>query len=324
MHNNLFIVRSPLQIINALEAIEYFSLKNNILVIVYNNTNNTNEQMDKISSLYEWKEIIYVNKEKKKSKFYEYIGLIKKLREKPYNYVFFSNYGSVQRIILANLKINELYFIDDGVETLNRYDEIFVKNKINKFRLKLARFWIFGLKTKIKNTINFFTYFDLEAFGDSLVIKNNLEYFHKEYFTNMKEDNITYILGQPLIESKLVSENDYLKYIDFLIKKNKKVVYIPHRAEKISNSLASYENDNFEIRYINMPIELYFLEKKIYPYAIISFLTTAFFTLDKLYNKTKLSYVYIPKENILQKHKDVENVYNTISNLNIEKIEFNG
>lgn len=44
--NNLFIARSPLQIINALEAIEYFNLNNNILVIVYNYIENNNNQMN--------------------------------------------------------------------------------------------------------------------------------------------------------------------------------------------------------------------------------------------------------------------------------------
>lgn len=319
--DNLYIVRSPLQIINCLEAIEYFNLENNILVLIYNNTDNTNSQMEKIASMYSWKEVIRVNQEKKKSKMLDYVKLIKQLKKKAYNYVFFSNYGSVQRIILSNLNMQNLYFVDDGVETLNRYQEIFVKDGINKFRLKLARFWLFRLKTSIKNKINFFTYFDLEPFDGSEVIKNDLDNFQNKYLKDMEHDNNIYILGQPLVKSGLLKTEHYFEYIDLLVNKyNQKIVYIPHRTEVISDRLKSYENENFEIRDINMPVELYFLENGIYPNHIISFLTTAFFTLKKLYHDTKLSYIYIPRNRILERHEDVENVYRSIEVLDIEKL----
>ena len=227
MLKNLFIVRSPLQIINSLEAIEYFDLDNNILIIIYNNTDNTNYQMKKLSKLYEWKRIIELNEEKKKSKILEYYKLIKELKKASYNYVFFSNFGSVQRIILSNLKIKNLFFLDDGVETLNRYKDVFVENKINKFRLKLARFWLFGLKTKIKNPINLFTYFDLQPFRDSKVIKNNLDFFQKKYLNHTNHTDEIYLLGQPLVSTNLLKENDYFFYLDEVIQQSScKIIYI--------------------------------------------------------------------------------------------------
>jgi len=322
--DNLFIIRSPLQLINALEAIEYFKLKNNILVLIYNNTDNTNIQMDKIAAYYSWKKIIVVNQEQKKSKMLDYVKLIKKIKSTPYNYVFFSNFGSVQRIILANLKIKNLFFIDDGVETVNRYKNVFVKGGINKFRLKLARFWLFGLKTKIKNNINLFTYFDLKPFRDSKIIQNNLENFQKKYLNNSLKDNFTYLLGQPLVSTNLLTKNDYFLYIDKIVSlADKKIIYIPHRTEVISDRLKLYESNIFEIKNINMPVEMYFLENNIYPLHVVSFMTTAFFTLKKLFSKTKFSYVYIPSSKILERHDDVESAYKFIEELNLNKIEVN-
>ncbi len=320
--DNLFIIRSPLQLINSLEAIEYFKLKNNILVLIYNNTDNTNIQMDKMANYYSWKKIITVNKEQKKSKMLDYVKLIKKLKITSYNYVFFSNFGSVQRIILANLKIKNLFFVDDGVETINRYEEIFVKNKINKFRVKLARFWLFGLKTKIKNTINLFTYFDLKPFRGSKVIQNNLEHFQKKYLKESLKDNYVYLLGQPLVSTNLLSVKDYFLYIDKILSSvNEKIIYIPHRTEVISERLKLYESELFEIKNLNMPVEMYFLENKIYPLHVVSFMTTAFFTLKKLFSKTKFSYVYIPRSKILERHDDVEGAYRFIEELELNKIE---
>ena len=70
-----------------------------------------------------------------------------------------------------------------------------------------------------------------------------------------------------------------------------------------------------------MPIELYFLEKNIYPKHIISFMTTAFFSLKKLYNNTDFSYIYIPSSKILERQTDVEGAYAFIEKLNITKID---
>jgi len=320
--NNLFIVRSPLQIINSLEAIEFFNLKKNILVIIYNDTDNTNIQMDNLIALYKWKKIIRVNEKKKKSKYFEYISFTYQLKKETYNYLFFSNLGSIHKLLLANIKRNHTYYIDDGVETITRYNNIFLPNKLNEIKFRQLRFLFAGLKISIKDDIHFFTYFDLKEFITSKIIQNNLTHFQKKYLSTTKEDSSLYLLGQPLVSKKFLSKDDYFLYLDLIVKLfDKKIIYIPHRSEIISERLQSYVSDRFEIKNINMPIELYFLEKKIYPSTIVSFMTTAFFTLQKLYNKTNFSYVYIPSSKLLKKHKDVEGAYQFIETLNIQKLE---
>jgi len=319
--DNLFIVRSPLQIINALEAIEYFKLENNILIIIYNNIDNTNIQMDKLISLYQWKEIIYVNEKKKRSKYFEYISFVYKLKKKRYNYLFFSNLGSIHKLILANVKREHTYYIDDGVETLIRYKNIFLPNKLNQHSFRQLRFLIAGLKIFIEEPIHFFTYFNLKSFRESKIINNSLEHFQKKYLSEFIEDDKVYILGQPLVSVGLLKEEDYFFYLEAIIKlTDKKIVYIPHRTEIISKRLQNFEDESFEILNIGMPIELYFLEQKIYPQHIISFITTAFFTLMKLYPKTHMQYVYIPSSKILRNRQDIENTYESIKELGIEKL----
>ena len=318
---NLFIVRSPLQIINALEAIEYFNLEKNVLVIIYNNTDNTNTQMDNLIALYKWQEVIYVNEKKKRSKYLEYIAFVYKLKKQSYNYLFFSNLGSIHKLLLANLQREHTYYIDDGVETLTRYKNVFVPNKLNEFKLRQLRFIFAGLKIFIKDDINFFTYFDLQDFRNSKIIRNDLKHFKQKYLGDMQKDDVTYILGQPLVKVGLLKERDYFAYLDMIVKNTtKKVVYIPHRNENISQKLQSYQSEMFEIRDINMPIELYFLEYKMYPKHIVSFMTTAFFTLQKLYSQIEFSYVYIPSKKILQRQNDVKIAYEFIEKLDIKKL----
>ncbi len=321
--DNLFIIRSPLQLINSLEAIEYFNLQNNILVLIYNNTENTNKQMDTLISMYEWKEIIKINEKQKRSKYFEYIKFVKKLKLKSYNYLFFSNLGSIHKLLLANLKRQRTIYLDDGVETITRYNNIFIPNKLNKVKFRQLRFLPAGLKIKIEDSIDLFTYFDLEPFRSSKVIKNSLKNFQNKYLKDSSMDNNLYFLGQPLVKTNLLSEINYFEYLDYVISlnSNKKIIYIPHRTEIISDRLKLYVSDKFEIIDINMPIELYFLQNNLYPGHIISFMTTAFFTLQKLYSNSKFSYIYIPSEKILERKKDVAGAYIFIEKLNINKIK---
>lgn len=323
--NNLFIVRSPLQIINSIEAIDYFKLRNNILILIYNDTDNTNLQMDNLISLHKWKKIIKVNEKTKRSKYFEYISFTYKLKKEAYNYLFFSNLGSIHKLLLANIKRKHTYYIDDGVETITRYNNVFLPNKLNKIKFRQLRFLIAGLKVFIKDDIHFFTYFDLKPFRKSKIVQNNLTHFQKKYLTSVKEDTNIYLLGQPLVSQKFLSEEDYFLYLDLVTKNfDNKIIYIPHRTEIISKRLKSYISDTFEIRNINMPIELYFLENSIYPLNIVSFMTTAFFTLQKLYSKCNLSYIYIPNSKLKKSQNDIEGAYKRIETLNINKLEIKG
>jgi hypothetical protein len=320
--SNLFIVRSPLQLINSLEAIEYFQLTQNILVLIYNNTTNTNTQMDNLISLYKWKTIIKVNEKQKRSKYLEYIKFVKFLKQESYHYLFFSNLGSIHKLILANIKRKRTIYLDDGVETITRYNTIFKPQKLNQFKLRQIRFLLAGLKIKIDEKIDLFTYFDLKPLKNSQIIKNTLSNFQKKYLKESQKDENIYFIGQPLVKTNLLKEDDYFYYLEHILSiYSQKIIYIPHRTEIISKRLHSYISEKFEIRDINMPIELYFLQNAIYPNHIISFMTTAFFTLQKLYINTTLSYIYIPTNKILERQQDVAGAYKFINNLNIHKIE---
>lgn len=244
------------------------------------------------------------------------------MKKHTYNYLFFSNLGSIHKLLLANIPRQHSIYIDDGVETITRYNQVFLPNKLNKINLRQLRFVIAGLKIKITQPIDFFTYFDLKPFRNSKIIHNDLSHFRKKYLTNTFKQDEIFFLGQPLVKTHLVSADDYFYYIDKTIAAfpNKKIIYIPHRNENISDRLKSYESDKFAINILNLPVELYFLKNNIYPHHIISFLTTSLFTLKPLYPETLLNYIYISQEKILERHKDVEGVYDFIKSQKIPRL----
>jgi len=325
-NHNLFIVKTPLQIINSIEAIDHFKLQNDfntIIVIQSKETSDNDKQMQKIISLYKWDDTIYVTG---KLSYFTYISLIKQLQKQEYNYMFFARFGSIQRLIIANTTKKDLYYFDDGTETITMYNDFLLPNKVNKFnsrQLARVRFMLAGLKINITDTINLFTYFDLEPFQNTKVVNNNLSYFREKYLKVNTTDDTIYLLGQPLIEKKLLPEDIYINSIKNIINStSQNIIYIPHKGEDKNSKVLSLESTKFRILPINIPIELYFLENKIEPKHLISFFTTAFFTLKLFYPKTKFQAIYFNSNLILQKAKIIESHYKFIKDIGIEYIDY--
>ena len=324
MLHNLFIVKTPLQVINSIEAVHSFNLQNNILILV-ENKEKLYTQMKNLSDLIEWKEIIYFKTENGFKDMLNSISLLKKLNILKFNNIFFSRFGTIQRLLVANTIKNNVYYIDDGVETITIYNNILIPNTINKLnfrQLSRFRYLLFGLKIDIKDNINLFTYFNLKPLKNSKIVPNRLEYFQKKYMNKAILDKKVYILGQPLVERGFVTEELYIEYIKYIIKDSKyDVIYIPHIGEKNNSAIYKIKNKKFTITDIDLPIELYFLQKSIFPIKIISFFTTAFFTLKFLYPKSQFDSLYIEDNLILKRNKIVQEQYVYIENFGINLIK---
>ena len=323
MNYNLFIIRSPLQIINAYEAIDYFDLKNNILVTIDTKGLSNAEQISYLKSNdIKWeKEIRFGNTDQKsKSNFLQYIKLIKSLKEYKYDNIFIGDYGSIHKIILANLKSKNQYLLDDGTTTLLRHLQFKTDKTKSKFSLRTFRFKLFGLKTNTKQLLNYFSIFKLNPNFSEKVIMNNFDKLKTIHnIDSFTKDNCIYIMGQPLVETGYIKRDVYLDFITNIIKKykNQKVVYLAHRSETLE-SIEEYENDFFTILKSSKPIELMFLEEKKYPEQIIGFTSAALFTFKILFPKSSILSIEITKEQFVQNYYIMELIYSHMKSQDIE------
>jgi hypothetical protein len=159
---NLFVVRTPLQLINALEAKYHFKTQNNILIVVYSVNQTDKEQMNKIINEKDWNEIIKLNQKGKKSIFFEYIKLIKKLQKEPVDKLFIVFFKGLQKLFISNIRTKETYLIDDGLASLKIQSEL--PQLIQRGNLiKELRYRIVGLKTEITKIPDFFTAYNLTS-----------------------------------------------------------------------------------------------------------------------------------------------------------------
>ncbi|WP_026803851.1 hypothetical protein [Aliarcobacter lanthieri] len=320
-NKNLFIINSPLEFINAREAIYLFNLTNILFLVIYNrNENNVNQLKEQIKDLI-YCEIIEFYPSKGSS-FFKYVRLIRELRKYTYNKIFTGEIDDSNfRILIANLKKEKLFLLDEGTSTIEEYERKIKTNNLNKYKFREIRYLLVGLRLKLKDTINFFTYYDIKPIYGGEVVKNKLEYMKRNFEQNSITDysQILFFLGQP--SSIFANKEDLFKSLQNVIQKykNKKIIYIPHRREMNLIEIKNNFNKDIEILDINQPIEQYFLNNNIYPMHVISFRSTALTTTKILFenclveyikinnppsildkNYLKLIYSYFEKDNILE------------------------
>ena len=112
------------------------------------------------------------------------------------------------------------------------------------------------------------------------VFENKFTYMKTYQMKDTKIDNnLVYCLGTNYFENE-IRKSGLKKHLNDLENryKDKKICYFPHRDEKINNNLLK----NFDIKLIDVPIELFILQENILPKVICGFYSTALYTLHIL------------------------------------------
>ncbi|MEE9350244.1 MAG: hypothetical protein V3U80_09375 [Flavobacteriaceae bacterium] len=301
---SLFFVSSPLEMICAIEARKQFKTKDTILVLYLFDVDK--KIIEYIMSLDEKWPTIYkpfrssINYGKK------WVKLTNQLKKEKYHY-FFSSGMTFSANLIYNINYKELYFLDDGTLTLtnvayfNEHGNLTKKLSLfpghNKFKFKHkvneAIHYLFGHKLRGKwNSLSLFTFFDIPKSNNIHIARNELTWFHqlKEKKVLKPTDDLVFIIGTPLVEVKIISKAYYHKLLQKIVThfSSKKIVYVPHRWEDKNNVSHLKSLFNFEVRFNKNIIEMDFLIESILPKHIAGTISTALFTLKKLYPKATI------------------------------------
>ncbi|HHH19370.1 MAG TPA: hypothetical protein ENK86_02490 [Campylobacterales bacterium] len=310
---NLFIVRTPLQLLNALEAKHHFNTQNNILIVIYSVNQTDKAQMDKILNEADWDEIIKLNQGAKKSIFWEYIQTVKELKKESIDKMFLVFFRGVQKLFMSNINAQEIYLIDDGVASLTIQKNLPILIKEKKW-LKELRYQLVGLRTDIAKLPNFFTAYDLTPYPDQKIVKNSYKYLVSSFLSQTTEDKQhVYLLGQTLIKPNIVTQDYYLEILKAIKNhfNHQTVIYIPHRDEQLEDleAIRVLEDQHFIVETSKGAIETEFLENGIYPHYIVSFFTSALFNLEKIFPKSEIYAVKIDSQHLRERKEAVEHCY---------------
>jgi len=305
---NIFIVTTPSQMFSAIEAQAYFKTKNNLLIVplfVIRDGKRVN-QIFELTKYFPYDALItYQNSNVDVN--LSFIPFLKKLKTFNVNSLFIGYNTILYRRMVANIDSKEYWFIDDGTLTFTIHEEQFNKKhglnkKRNKsdylifFKDKLKDkliYSFYGLKedTPIKH-LNFFTMFNLKPYGNEQIIQHNFNQLKHLFLEESIKDNHIYILGQPWCEISEMKPSEYKSFLKKIILHypDKSIRYIPHFLESEKNGIEVYLSSfaNVEYYIIEQPVELFFLYNHVIPNKVIGFVTTALFTLKKLFPKAKV------------------------------------
>ncbi|UTJ07339.1 alpha-2,8-polysialyltransferase family protein [Arcobacter roscoffensis] len=306
MYLNLFIVESPLQLLSAYEAINYFGIKKYKILIRLSNSKENDNQILKLLKCLKVKDMSYVfslNAKNKTLLDYLKITFFKMLffyLNKRVKKLFLGNFESgFMKILMKNINKKKIILLDDGAKS------IVIQSKFNNM-----------------NNFDFFTFFDLDPLEGQQIYSNSFSML-KNKIKNKEKANFVLFLGTKLSELDIVSEEYYIRCIKeiaiYYIKT--KIIYIPHREEN-KNKLKLLEKNisNLKIKKIDYPVELFGLNESFIPQVVASFYSTALFTMNKIYCCNSNAFKFDYEKSIYK--ESIDKVYHDYAN-KIKVLELN-
>lgn len=291
--NSLFLIESPLQLLNAYEAGSYFNSKNFLYIIRLSNDKVNDEQIIKLIDYFLIKDKSFITKINSKKKNFMDLAKIFILKfyiyfiEKKYKKVFVGNIESgLFSLLIKDIKKKKIVLLDDGAKSI-----VTQKKFSDNFNF------------------DFFSFYDLSPFKNQNIYKNNFEELRKKISFKTSKNEVL-ILGSKLSEISIIDEDYYIE----LIKKistyfqDKELIYIPHREENRNKiKRIKKEIQNIKIKNIDYPVEFYGINENKKIKTVVSFYSTALYTMSKIYNCEAVAFKFNYEKS--EHKKNIDEVY---------------
>lgn len=297
LKKNLLVVESPLQLLNAYEAINYFELDNYKLVIRLSSSEKNNQQIARLVTILDFDKnaVEYVSINEFNRTFLDLIKLAwYRIRFIPsawsINRVFIGNYSSgFLSLIRAQFIKRKIILLDDGSSTI----------EIQK-----------GFSSAFYYDI--FSMYEIEPYNGQNVYLNSYSRTKASPKENLILDSESVLfLGSGLAEINIVSTSEYIQLMSkvekIYAKNNKRVLYIPHRSEEREKLEIIEGFSNFSILNIDYPVELFGVFNARMPSVVSSFYSTALLTMRDIYAIEPHAFIFDYKGS--EHEKAIDDIY---------------
>lgn len=329
---NLFVVTSPFQYICALEAKYHYQTKNNILLLINQNTVQGRLQQDKLIRFNEWDHVIQMERTQRAIRTPLAVKAIKKLLNgSMIERFFYAEYNGFRpRLLLNNLPIEQEVYFDDGTLTINEYEDFIRPRKIYK-----RKRWLQDLVVRVlgcqpnkimqpNDKLEIFTIFDIKD-PEHKIIENKLSLLQQKYQSASlySADAPLGFIGQGAIGDNHGKQiDDYLREINYFVKTyNRPLIYFPHRSERaeVKNKIEKIENLTYHSSILPLEIEL--LEQQIKLSGLVGIYSTAQYTAIKLYPDMPIYNLINLSDNKYITSKDYVRIREIFQRSRIEEID---
>jgi hypothetical protein len=302
---NVFLIETPHQLLNAIEAKNTLELTDNHLFIVI--LDGYPENSYKPLVVYEdWEEVRFIPSKIKSGhpiaeyfrthpservrNYYDTFVELRNLRKRldeiarsvyGVENLFLGNYFKVYTRHFSNIiKPQRLCLLDDGnatlfINTMRKQDSPVVRVQgYNTIKDNII-YNIIGLNIKQAENITFFTTYDLETIDGDSIIKNEYRYFRKMMELSQPCDEV-FFLGSTMA-SEGFPEDLYMKYMAMVQEyfKEENFVYIPHKCEPEERVNCLKQTLGMNVKRFDVPIEYQLSVRGTIPKVLTSFFSSA-------------------------------------------------
>lgn len=285
----LLIVVSPLQAITGLEAIHHFGITRYRMVVLKTDT----PRHQHIISFLRDRNIEFdeIPIEQMGIRWWKVIARLMKPCKGMYDYLMIGDSRDIVQVFnhIKEIKTGgNIVFLDDGNATIAALKGESIVQRSLGTRIRVVLMDIYMLLCRIKGDI-YFTIFDDVQSKIYQVIPNKMDLLRQE--CNGLDENI-YIVGTYVLlycKEMGIEEADFYEKSILLfaqikhLYKERKIIYIPH-GRSVGDSMETICRENgVEYMALNKCIELFFIDRKVRPFALYGYGSTALFTLKRIF-----------------------------------------
>jgi hypothetical protein len=293
MSTDLYIMASPLQALNAIEARAVFPVANAIAVLVESVSSAGNAQLRSIVESENWKEIrtITVRSGRFRKRYSNVADVLASLSRTVIDRMFIGFYDDIFVHFAHSLAQNELFLLDDGVATISlNHARVHNSNSVLPASAwkQLARRCILqvadGMRTGAIDTLRYFTIYDrLGQDRRNLIQTHSMERLRSRRAMTSQSDE-AWLLGLGS-ERIFKSQELYVSAIERIVRNwaPAPVRYLPHRYESPGQVESIRCRTGAEILHAGMPVELYLIQSQSIPAAVCSLVSSALYTVGLLF-----------------------------------------
>jgi|CXWL01.1.fsa_nt_gi hypothetical protein len=342
---NVFVVETPLQLLNAIEAKQVLQLTNNHLVVRMGGTGFSPNGLKALVGISPWDGVHYLEFKNAtmewKSQFFG-LRLLGRLQSCAYDFQQIINrhkvdrlaakFAGAKRIFLGNYLrgfqsymrhfanragYEQLFLLDDGTDVLlicEARREVHDSNPEIEpgVRLKdrLRRYLVDWDETEAES-VTFFTAYELQPPSRDRVIQNKYQYLRDAAANSTRSDEV-YFLGQSLVEDGYVGLDFYVHQLRAIKNyyKEGQLIYIPHPRQATWLMKKIEEAVGIQVRPCTLPIECEVALAKSRPAAIASFFCSALQSCRAILGKeVSIHSFYIEPEQVYTSHELVREAY---------------
>jgi hypothetical protein len=301
----LFLIQTPLHVINALEAIAVFEIQYSTFFIVTSHQNEKWQLMINQLLPYNAKTIFCTrNDHDVEEGTKAYAQHLKSLRAEAFDFVFFADARLYIFVDIVNsLQNSSTILMDDGTGTLlavhslttygSYYDMSVSRSPERQKKIEIAK-KKYGLWNLKPVNYDLFTVFDYETCDYFKVINNPMKQL---CFTHDDLDSdVVLFLGQPFVKINHMTASDYLICLKQICDrfKGKRMLYLPHPREDKTMVEELAKDSRFSVIQTKLTAENYLISSTLPPKTVCGFLSTSLWNIMKFQQGVEVLAFKIP------------------------------